>query len=520
MTAIRQRLMMLCAAIAVACIAMPCATSSAYAAALHRDGFDAVPPDTVRIDYPLKISNAEFSTTNPGYRVSSVDDIWGLPANVVIYGRPVEEGIIDGSFTLLWRDVGTDADDDAIDLKLTVSDVEARTQAPNLLLIDDGSFLSLDATTASLEGKGVRMDIACSVAKSGTDTPAEGNLLVGFTDIDVTNEWPEQVELVSGFGSDVWVPQTNFLDISDDAARFTATKSDSDTYDSGFVATAKSAGFSIRWQGEGCGTFFLQPFNTANQSIMATAGKGGSITDPGTTFIRWKNNKTYAISPDAHHRIKDVLVDGASIGITSEYTFMSVTENHTIEAVFEAMPTHTVEFMDGFGAVIKTQEVEEGSAAAAPEEPHRDGWAFIGWDEDFSSITENLTVTALWEPMISVRVPTLVACAIMADGTVIAPTGYAIENLSPVAVTLASAETTNMPNFGSYDLESAPGTIIHSYAAESDIEGETLVIQANEAAGLTWRIGGIRGEKAQNILLAALSGPVRLCGVTFTFKAA
>ena len=59
--------------------------------------------------------------------------------------------------------------------------------------------------------------------------------------------------------------------------------------------------------------------------------------------------------------------------------------------------TYTVTFVDFDGTVLDTQIVTTGEAAKAPEVPEREGYAFIGWDKDFSSITYNLTVTALYE---------------------------------------------------------------------------------------------------------------------------
>jgi hypothetical protein len=61
-------------------------------------------------------------------------------------------------------------------------------------------------------------------------------------------------------------------------------------------------------------------------------------------------------------------------------------------------PTYyTVTFVDWDGTVLSTQQVEEGSAAVAPADPVREGWTFIGWDVDFSDISGDLTVTALYE---------------------------------------------------------------------------------------------------------------------------
>ena len=59
--------------------------------------------------------------------------------------------------------------------------------------------------------------------------------------------------------------------------------------------------------------------------------------------------------------------------------------------------TYTVTFKDWDGAVLKTQQVEYGSSATAPADPTREGYTFIGWDVDFSNVTSDLIVTALYQ---------------------------------------------------------------------------------------------------------------------------
>ena len=60
--------------------------------------------------------------------------------------------------------------------------------------------------------------------------------------------------------------------------------------------------------------------------------------------------------------------------------------------------TYTVTFVDGLtDEVITTVEVEEGTAATAPEPPVHEGYTFTGWDVDFSSVTSDMKVVALYE---------------------------------------------------------------------------------------------------------------------------
>jgi uncharacterized repeat protein (TIGR02543 family) len=66
-----------------------------------------------------------------------------------------------------------------------------------------------------------------------------------------------------------------------------------------------------------------------------------------------------------------------------------------------AIKTYTVTFVDRDGAVLLSQTVEHGSAATAPTEPTKAGYTFIGWDKSFDEVTGNLTVTALYNYMIT-----------------------------------------------------------------------------------------------------------------------
>ena len=56
-----------------------------------------------------------------------------------------------------------------------------------------------------------------------------------------------------------------------------------------------------------------------------------------------------------------------------------------------------VEFVDWDGTILATMKVSNGEAATAPDAPTREGYTFIGWDKDFSSVTEDMTVTALYQ---------------------------------------------------------------------------------------------------------------------------
>ncbi|MCL1874836.1 MAG: InlB B-repeat-containing protein [Synergistaceae bacterium] len=76
--------------------------------------------------------------------------------------------------------------------------------------------------------------------------------------------------------------------------------------------------------------------------------------------------------------------------------FSDVTADMTVTALFSVID-YTVTFVDWNGEVLKKHTVPYGTGATAPVDPVREGHAFTGWDKDFSSIASDLTVTALYE---------------------------------------------------------------------------------------------------------------------------
>jgi hypothetical protein len=74
-------------------------------------------------------------------------------------------------------------------------------------------------------------------------------------------------------------------------------------------------------------------------AITSSSGPNGSITPLGTTSITQGANQSYSISPDSNYHIKDVQVDGVSVGPVPEYIFSNVMSDHYIQASFEADQT-------------------------------------------------------------------------------------------------------------------------------------------------------------------------------------
>jgi hypothetical protein len=70
-------------------------------------------------------------------------------------------------------------------------------------------------------------------------------------------------------------------------------------------------------------------------TITPSAGPHGTITPSNRVVVRRGSSKTFLITPDHGFIIKDVLVDGTSVGPVPSYTFSEVQDDHRIRATFE-----------------------------------------------------------------------------------------------------------------------------------------------------------------------------------------
>jgi hypothetical protein len=50
---------------------------------------------------------------------------------------------------------------------------------------------------------------------------------------------------------------------------------------------------------------------------------------------------TFTITPNTGSQIKDVIVDGTSVGKVTTHAFINISTSHTIKAIFETIPAVT-----------------------------------------------------------------------------------------------------------------------------------------------------------------------------------
>ncbi len=71
-------------------------------------------------------------------------------------------------------------------------------------------------------------------------------------------------------------------------------------------------------------------------TITSETGDGGTITPSGSTLVTTDSTQSYTILADNGYVVKDVLVDGTSVGAVNRYTLSNISSDHTIAVTFES----------------------------------------------------------------------------------------------------------------------------------------------------------------------------------------
>ena len=202
--------------------------------------------------------------------------------------------------------------------------------------------------------------------------------------------------LTHDFGE--WTDTGDGENHSRECSRGDKTETEAHDWDDGVVTiqpTAEAAG-EMTYTCEVCGAEKTEPIPAKGWTVTFTDDDGSDLgTQTGATLEEAKNKQ-----------------DEPAKAADQQYTYtfdrweqVSADEN-TGEAEFiavytETLNSYTVTFVDDDGAVLKTETVEYGSGATAPADPEKapddvNHYEFTGWDRDFSDITGDLTVTAVY----------------------------------------------------------------------------------------------------------------------------
>lgn len=140
--------------------------------------------------------------------------------------------------------------------------------------------------------------------------------------------------------------------------------------------------------------------------------KDSKVKNGDTVYVKWTINKYTVTFMDGEKVLKAYTNVPHGDTVTApevpekdgktfkewDKDFSKVTSDLTINAVYD-VDTFTVTFKDG-EKVLETQTVEYEAAATAPDTARLsppEGMHFAKWDKDFSKVTENIEVSAVYE---------------------------------------------------------------------------------------------------------------------------
>jgi len=92
-------------------------------------------------------------------------------------------------------------------------------------------------------------------------------------------------------------------------------------------------------------------FAVITYTITASSDSNGSISPAGSISVNHGGSQTFTFTPSTTYRIANVMVDGASVGSPSSYTFSNVTANRTIHVTF-AINTYTITVTKSDGGIV------------------------------------------------------------------------------------------------------------------------------------------------------------------------
>ncbi|MBF0451722.1 MAG: carboxypeptidase regulatory-like domain-containing protein, partial [Candidatus Magnetomorum sp.] len=97
-------------------------------------------------------------------------------------------------------------------------------------------------------------------------------------------------------------------------------------------------------------------FESARIIVQALAGSHGVIFPSGAVLAAEGDSQVFTMQPNPGYTVQNVRVDNENLGQLSEYVFEKLTESHTIEVFFEAMPIIQATAM-GSGSVSPTGQI-------------------------------------------------------------------------------------------------------------------------------------------------------------------
>ena len=142
-------------------------------------------------------------------------------------------------------------------------------------------------------------------------------------------------------------------------------------------------------------------------TITASAAVNGSITPTGAATVNTGASQAYSITPNTGYYVRNVIVDGVSVGAVTTYTFSGVTANHTISAYFGRGVAERYVCLDGcqYGTIQQAvSESQGGDTIKVAEGVYNENIVIDavktlviqgGWDSGFTSMRADPSATVI-----------------------------------------------------------------------------------------------------------------------------
>jgi hypothetical protein len=209
------------------------------------------------------------------------------------------------------------------------------------------------------------------------------------------------------------------------------------------------------------GAYEVQPIAIFN--ITATAGANGAVSPDGVVEATQGTDQTFQLLPDPGYAVRNVLVDGVSVGAPESVTFPAVSANHTLAVTFMPASWRKADFI-----------VE---AVALDPKPTAPGQTFSAQVtiRNQGDIAGDAGALRVWT--------SLAAAAVPGQG------GDASAAIGP----LAAGESRVVP-FGSLTAGAAGTHHVRAYVDADDITAEKSEGNNQKTATYTVQAGGSGGE--------------------------
>lgn len=212
-------------------------------------------------------------------------------------------------------------------------------------------------------------------------------------------------------------------------------------------------------------------------------------------------------------------------------SFVEITADTTVRATYEQkINEFEVTFLDYDGKILSIQYIPYGESALAPTSPVREGdaqytYTFSGWDKDFTDVTEDLTVNALYSESVNEYNVTVNEGEFTFSGektvkygdsytfTVIPNEGYEIETVS------ADGEVLNADANGVYTVKNVTGDIeisvvVRKLLAENDFAGATVSLSGNIEVNFYMKLSDkVVADESSKLVFILPNGNTKTCYV-------